>query len=330
MDEEAGTLLGLAEKAIAAWSVPAGRITFLRHHSNHIFRVVAKDGAKYAMRITSPTECHRIDEVRSETVFLEFLRRHTDLGVPEPVRSRSGRLVSTVRMPGTGETRPCVLFKWIPGVELANRFSRATLRALGACTAKLHVQALDFRPPPRFRVRKLDRVFTYSDRRFPMVEPIVLFGADVRAGITPARQRMFLRAARLVQHRLDALFADRRGLRVIHNDLHGWNVRISRDRMYLIDFEGLSWGYPVQDIATTFNELPRDARRQGLIKAYIEGYTTVAPWPRQTDVYLTAMMAGRSLMLLNWRYANDRDDLGYQQLVAKQLTDYLGVRPSGT
>ena len=40
-------------------------------------------------------------------------------------------------------------------------------------------------------------------------------------------------------------------MRILHNDLHQWNVRIYRGRLSPIDFEDLMWGWPVQDIATT-------------------------------------------------------------------------------
>ncbi|MEK7477063.1 MAG: phosphotransferase [Candidatus Coatesbacteria bacterium] len=315
-------LLELARKALGAYPVAIKRVAFLANHSNHLFRVDAKDGGKYALRITSPIECHGIDEVRSEIAFLEFVRQHAGLRVPEPLRARNGRPVSAVRMPGTGESRPSVLFRWIAGTEVGSDITDETMHMLGACTASLHVHAMHFRPPRGFRIRKLDRVFTYSDKKFPMVEPIVLFDAAFGDEISPDQRRLFHRATRAVQRHLDAMFADRDGLRVLHNDLHFYNVRMCRGRMHLIDFEDLAWGYPIQDIATTFNELPHDGRRRGFIRSYMEGYATIAPWPRDAATHLDAMMAGRCLMLLNWRLANNMGG-SYQTTVERQLRKYL-------
>lgn len=98
---------------------------------------------------------------------------------------------------------------------------------------------------------------------------------------------------------IDAVFACGEEPRLIHNDLHPWNLLVDRDRLSILDFEDLMWGYPIQDIATMFYYLRCQSASTVLEAAFREGYEEIADWPAADAVALNALIAARGLMLVN-------------------------------
>jgi Ser/Thr protein kinase RdoA (MazF antagonist) len=88
-------------------------------------------------------------------------------------------------------------------------------------------------------------------------------------------------------------------MRILHNDLHQWNVRIWRGRLSPIDFEDLMWGWPVQDIATTLYYHLNDSF-SAMRDAFQEGYTRVSPWPERYPGEVGAFLAAQGMMLANF------------------------------
>ena len=99
---------------------------------------------------------------------------------------------------------------------------------------------------------------------------------------------------------LARLYSSRTGLRVLHYDLHQWNVKVYRGQLVPFDFEDLMWGFPVQDIAVSIYYYQRHEQYQHLRTAFKEGYTRFSEWPEQHPGEIDALMAGRSLELTNF------------------------------
>jgi Ser/Thr protein kinase RdoA (MazF antagonist) len=82
----------------------------------------------------------------------------------------------------------------------------------------------------------------------------------------------------------------------IHADVHPWNVKWSRGRLSVFDFDDSGLGFPVQDLAvSTFYLRPQD----DLVDALREGYASVAELPLVSADDFEALVAQRSLLLLN-------------------------------
>ena len=88
-------------------------------------------------------------------------------------------------------------------------------------------------------------------------------------------------------------------MRILHGDLHQWNVRNSRGRLSPIDFEDLMLGWPVQDIATTLYYFPSE-RYAALRAAFQAGYTRRASWPERVPGEINSFMAARGVGLANF------------------------------
>jgi Ser/Thr protein kinase RdoA (MazF antagonist) len=285
--------------------------------ADHVVRVDAQDGPQdgraFALRCR-PHSDRAFGDIPLELAWTAALRRDTDIEPPEPVPGLDGALVQKVTVPELPEPHDCVLFRWIPGVELAERLTPENVRRLGVLSARLHEHAATFRPPPELPVRRLDQLIGRGERE-------VIFSDEHPDFLPPARRVIFESVAQCFQRTLAALYVGPTGLRVIHADLHHNNVKVYRGRLRPLDFYEAIWGYPVQDISLTFYDLRvfADCRPYGyeaLRDAFLRGYTSRLPWPEQRPGQIDTLTAGRQLRRANWvlahrtaRFAADKNNV---------------------
>lgn len=291
----------MALDALDSYDVDVRRVTPLTHHLNLLYRVDTIAGERYALRISNPT-WRSLVELRSELEWLVALARDTDIGAHEPVPNRHGKHVTTVDIDGVPEPRRCVLFTWVPGVELAECLTADNVEKLGVLSAGLHEHAKGFTPGEAFTSRKLDRLF-------PRDEVCVLFAREHQHLFSPDQRVTFKQAMERAQSELDRLYADPDGLRVIHGDLHHENVKVSRGRLRPIDFEDVIWGYPIQDIALTFYDFrfytdPETHDYAALCGAFQCGYTSNLPWPQEYPDQIDTLHVARRIWVANWVLQN--------------------------
>jgi Ser/Thr protein kinase RdoA (MazF antagonist) len=294
----------IASAALEHYSLDVIRVRLITNSFNCIFRVDTSDREKYVLRVNLPHQ-RTLQEIRSEMTWLAALRRDTDLGVPEPLPTHDGALVTTVKAEGVPEPRHCVIFSWMPGLNLSERLSEENIRKLGELTAQLHNHADLFVLPKDCWCRTYDRVFPFEDT--------VLFDETYAGLFYPERRAIYERAMERVQEALDRLNADRRQLRVLHADLHQWNVKVYRGRLYALDFDDCMWGYPVQDIAITWFYLQDHEQYAAFRVAYKRGYTQHRGWPKQYPGEIDTFVAGRALVLVNFLVQDDAPE--YQAMI---------------
>jgi Ser/Thr protein kinase RdoA (MazF antagonist) len=283
----------LALSALSRYSLHPRR---LRRLAADVLRVDADDGRAYALRCR-PRADRVFGDIPLELAWMAALRRDTEIRPPEPLPGRGGALLQEV------DGHDCVLFRWIPGPELAARLTPENVQRLGVLSARLHEHAASFRPPPALPVRRLDRLLRGGERE-------VLFDHAHGPLLPPARRELFVAVAERFREILAALYADPAGRRVIHADLHHENVKIDRGRLRPLDFYEVIWGYPLQDISLTLYDLRffADTRQHGypaLRDAFQRGYESRARWPEQRPGQIDTLVAGRRLRTANWVLANE-------------------------
>jgi len=309
MRGRARRLRRLAFNALEHWDVPVSRLRLLSNWTNGIFRVDTADGRKLVLRICDPTCCHGEDEIAAEVAWLSALDRDTDLGIAAPLRTRTGELTVLTEVEGVPESRYCMLQSWVPGVDLAERLTAATYARLGVAMANLHIHAGTFRLPQGVRIRSMDRVFPWSAPGFEHFERIVIFDPETSHLFPGGRLGLFYNAIDRAQMEIDRIFRSDTSPRIIHQDLHPWNVKICRGRLYILDFEDLIMGYPVQDIATAlfYVRFGREDSRT-LIDAFREGYEELLPWPEEGPGQIDILIASRSLLLVNFLLSQENPE----------------------
>jgi Ser/Thr protein kinase RdoA (MazF antagonist) len=161
------------------------------------------------------------------------------------------------------------------------------------------------------------------DRPFPFPEPVILFDERFNDLFTPEQRTLYRQALDWVQTTIDRLKASGEPMRIIHGDLHQWNVRYARGVLSPIDFEDLMWGWPVQDIATTLYYFETEENYAGMRAAFEQGYQRVNPWPERHPGEIDAFMAARALGMLNFVSQNkelfEADLPAFAERVEKRL-----------
>ena len=282
----------LALKALEQYDLDVARVRLITNEFNGIFRVDTATGDKYVLRVTLPEGGHDLDAVCGEMAWLDALSRDTDLSVPRPLAARNGQLVVEAESAGVPEPRLCAIFGWVPGTNLADHLTPDNVRKLGELSARLHAHAATFRPPSGFTALRFDKVF-------PFPEPVILFEDEHRHLFPPERRAIYERAVAWAQEAIGRLQVSGEPMRVIHGDLHQWNVRVYRGILSPIDFEDLMWGWPVQDIATTLYDLLGPGFQE-LRAAFRRGYTGHSPWPERCPGEIDAFVAARGVGLVNF------------------------------
>lgn len=282
----------LALQALAQYDLHAVRVRLISNSFNGIFRVDLAGGGKLVLRVTLPEGGHTRAGTQAEMAWLDALSRQTSLRVPRPVASRSADWVVEATAPGVPEPRLCTLFEWVPGRNLAATLTEENLEKLGVLLAQLHQHAAVFLPPSADALPRYESVFHYP-------EPAVLFEERFAHLFTAHQRALYQQAQAWAQQMIERLQASGEPMRILHGDLHQYNVRVQRGVLAPIDFEDLLWGWPVQDIGTTlyylgFKDL--ESRKQAVRR----GYEQHLPWPERQPGEVEAFMASRALMLVNF------------------------------
>ncbi len=303
----------LADRALLEFQIEPFRLRLVGGFTNVIYRVDTAD-RPYAMRVDLHQD-HSDGDVDNEIAWLEAIRADTNLDVAKPVRTRDGRAYVYADGDGVPGRRRCVLFEWIPGLPLAERLSEAGYYALGRLAAGLHVHGAEFMPPQQ--PLTWDRVFYWPEE----VDPVVIFRPDMQHHFEGGRRLVLDRAIAAVERAFDRLPEGE--AQMIHGDLHPWNVHSYRNRLIAFDFEDVTWGHRVQDVATTLFYERTHPGYADLRRAFEEGYQTVADWPAQYEGEIEHFMAARSLMFVNY-VANLKDDPSdYYDTVFPRLERFL-------
>jgi Ser/Thr protein kinase RdoA (MazF antagonist) len=284
----------LVLKALEQYDLPVKRVRFLTTDTNTMFQIQDEDGEKYVLRIYSDEET-TLRENQAEMFWLDAIKRDTSLRVTEPIARRDGEYISIVSVPGVPGERRCALFKWVPGQTLESDLSAENYYKLGRVMGRLHEHAETLKPlPERIQPKKWDKVFYYPD------EPVVYRTREYGHLFPPERIALLEAVIERAEALFDRLYADLEGQILIHGDLHYWNVHVYRGELYIIDFEDVMLGYPVQDVAVT---LSYGRQREGYgewRQAYQEGYESLRDWPADSEREIETLIAARSVMFINY------------------------------
>jgi Ser/Thr protein kinase RdoA (MazF antagonist) len=289
----------LALEALEGYDLDPTRVSLITNETNGIFRVDTADRERYALRVCLPGEIgHSRTEILSETMWLDALARESDLLIPAPVRTREGRLFTEARVRGVPEGRYVCVFTWVPGRDIADVISPRWMREYGAFAARLHERGAAFQPPEGFNIRRFDSAFPYSDS-------VIIFDESNRARVPPECEPLFREVVDRTERACRRLAAAEPA-RVIHADLHQWNVRVYRDEVGAVDFEDLLMGWPAQDLAIALYYLHGTDEYVEFREEFQRGYSTVSPWPEREPGGIDLFIAARSVSLANY-LAHDPD-----------------------
>lgn len=307
----------LVFKALEQYELRVELVKFFTIETNTMFQIRADDGERYVLRIYSDEET-TLRENQAELFWLDAIIRDTDLKVTEPVPRRDGDYITIVTVPGVPEERRCVLFKWIPGQTVENFLSPEIYLDLGRTMARLHEHAITLKPiPTNIRPKKWDKVFYYPD------EPVVYNASAYGHLFPPERIELIDNVIAQADDLFAKLFSDESEQILIHADLHFWNVLLYHSELYMLDFEDVLLGYPVQDIAVTLSYGREREGYQEWKAAFKQGYCRVRKWPAENQRIFETLIAARSVNYINYVARIDPSPQDYIERSCSGLVRFL-------
>lgn len=274
----------VAVEALRHYPLEVAGLRLLNHGFNTTFRVDTVDGRRFALRLN--VNSRRTDtNIAAEMAWLAALSAETDLWVPTPVATSDGELMTHVDCADLGRVLPAALFRWLPGRDLGAGATPAQMRAAGRATAVLHAHGARWQLPEGTDLPAIDTVLMDVPDHF----------ADEHPLLTGEHRAVIHAAMRQVQGHFDALFAGATR-QPLHADIHVWNLKWHRGRLAVFDFDDSGIGVPAQDIPITAYYIRDNAEQEA---ALLEGYAQVRPLPPFTTEQYEAMVASRTLVLLN-------------------------------
>jgi Ser/Thr protein kinase RdoA (MazF antagonist) len=273
-----------ALEALRSYPINVASLKLLNHGFNTTFRVDTTDGRKFALRLNVNSR-RSPEQIRAEMAWLDALSRDTDLHLPTPQKTTNDGLMLEVYSPDLERNLFAALFSWLPGKNLGDDATPAQMREVGRAAAILHRHALHWRLPKGTSLASHERLLIDTPNNFDADVPHL--NHEARVVVSTVFDK--------TSHVLRDLFA-RDTPRVLHADLHNWNLKWARGKLYVFDFDDSCIGVPLLDLAiAAYYQRPDDS----LETAMLEGYQSVASLPEFSSAEYEAVVAGRNLLLLN-------------------------------
>ncbi len=292
------TILEIARTALRSWQIDAADLEIIKHRENTVFKATAPDGRCFALRVHQEG-LHSDDAIRSELEWMRALRKD-GFPVPVVIPADNEDLVVTVSV--GAETRRCSLLEWIDG-SLFNDLGRVEngmqtemcerYRQLGELAARLHVQALAWRPPPDFERHAWDEDGLLGD------EPRMGRFWD-HPDLTPQQRREFLKARIVLQGLLKKLGKTHENYGLVHADFLPDNIIVSDDGLTLIDFDDSGYGWHLYEMATGLLPQIKQPFFDELVAAYLAGYRSKRDFSDEDAQFIPAFLMICGLNYLGW------------------------------
>lgn len=266
----------------------------------------AADGTRTQLRLVraQPDTASRL---QSEMAWLLHLAHAHRLAVPVPQPWRDGALVSPPLHDTRGRHWYAVACSWVPGHHLDRGLHARHFRGAGALLARLHLANVD--APSGIAAARptwwIPRLFELATT----LRDVVHEAAPLPASLTPALAAGLRGAAAALQSAHDLLPQDAQHVGIIHTDAHWQNMRFTRRRIGIVDFEDCANGRFMLDVACLWGRVQHRRDASALLEAILTGYDAVKPLPASHRRDLRLMLAFRRFDYAGWVLSWPRADL---------------------
>lgn len=191
-----------------------------------------------------------------------------------------------------------VLYPWVSGPSFPAELIPSVLNEWGALMGTLHAQSAQSQ---RSQKRYTSSLLNRWDRVF-YAHPPALIESELWTQMPPhlaTLRQNYARHLKTVSQGIKSLWNDARDPIRLHGDLQGPNIICGASHWTLLDFDDLSWGFPIQDIAIALLPLREQPQFTHCLEHFKRGYQQTMSWPTAHEKYLDILMAGRFLALAN-------------------------------
>lgn len=315
--------LRVARKAVQAWDLAAVTIARISISENIVFRIQARDGGEYVLRLHRPGY-HTLAELRSEQAWTAALRQ-AGVDVPVVVRTRDGDGYAPVRL--NGKTRYAGMLEWVDGEPMGS-FIDAALRAqkpaaacerfeaLGAIMAAIHNHASTWPLPEDFTRHALDADGFVGERPF--------WGRFWETPQLSAPERRRLTALRLrIADVLRGFDKAPSRYSLLHADLHPGNIIVTGngDGLHVIDFDDAGFGWHAYELAVALHGYQEHRLFADFLAALLAGYRRIRPLADEVAAQVPLFLLVRSLASIGWTAARPEHERDGRSQALMALVD---------
>ncbi len=283
----------VAQKALEDFDLPPGSALRLLNLSENATFAVEEPGCGHRSILrVHRKNYHRADQIESELMWLDALRRDSDITVPTVVPTRDGRRVVTVEHDGA--QRHVVHFEMVPGAEPdENTLSRTDFHTLGCITAALHDHARSWQRPPAFSR------FAWDWEHSLGASPRWGRWSDA-IGVGEPEAEVLARAEQLLGRRLAEYGTGSETFGLVHADLRLANLLVDDDTITVIDFDDCGFGWYFYDLGTAVSFFEDHPSVPDWQDAWVTGYRTRREMSAADEDMLASFVLLRRMLLLAW------------------------------
>jgi Ser/Thr protein kinase RdoA (MazF antagonist) len=283
----------VAHRALDAYGLADAPYTYLQHSENVTFKVDLSDGGTRLLRIHVPRVAlmgkhgANVEMVNSELVWLEALRRETDLPVQQPVRNADGQFVTRIHK-GKRQFN-CTLLEWLEGEPYQRALeNEETVAQLGTMIATMHRFSSQWQRPAGFTRPSRDRA--YFKKALDALRPTT---EDGRASYQDFK-RLEMSVDTLIRM-MRSLPKKDRTEGILHGDLHKGNFLYHQGQMRLIDFSMSAMGNYMFDLGVCLSDM-----NLTLHPVFLENYQKLVPLPSNYERLIEAFFVGSMVMTFSF------------------------------
>lgn len=310
--QSVSTHLRAARRVVSAWDLAVTSIERVSISENIVFRVRARDGGAYVLRLHRPGY-HTLAALRSEQAWTAALRQ-AGVDVPVVVKTRRGGGYARVAL--DGEARYAGMLEWVDGAPMgsfidealrAGKLSVACERfaALGAIMAAIHNHATAWPLPEGFVRHALDADGFVGERPFwgRFWESPRLCAAE-RARLAALRSR--------IADILRGFEKSPRTYSLLHADLHPGNIIVAGNGkdLHVIDFDDAGFGWHAYEFAVALHGYQEHRAFADFLAALTRGYRTIRPFADDVLAQVPLFLLVRSLASIGWTAARPEHERG--------------------
>lgn len=275
--------LETAARALQAYKIQPGSLTFLQHSENITFKVESGQG-DYLLRLHVPVTPafgnHGANKiaVNSEMLWLQALSK-ARFPVPTPVPTSGGELVAQV------DGIHATLLKWQSGEILTFEMETEEVAAqIGSLVGRMHQHSMRWEMPRGFYRPRRDAA--YFENAMLALRPAVEDGR-----ISAQDYRTLQLAISWLTGEIRNLSQARITAGLLHGDLHRGNFLLQRGKIKLIDFSMSGFGHYAYDLGTCLSNV-----RAIHHPIFLENYTKFFPLPPGYERLVEAYFLGSSVV----------------------------------
>lgn len=234
------------------------------------------------------------DAIRSEMAWVKALYDEKIILTAKPIQLISGGYVAEAQT-SSGEKRMMVAFEKLPGSEpnLKQNDLPHWFEVIGEITAKMHIHAKKWSRPDWFTRRVWDYDGIVGENAF--------WGDWHKdKDLSESDLKTIGRTLDSVKQIMDEYGINDENFGVIHSDCRATNLLVDGDKLQVIDFDDMGFGWYLFDFAASLSFMEQSKLAPELMKAWVKGYEKIKKLSDYEKSLLPTISIMRRIELMNW------------------------------